>query len=974
MGNMFLDQQQNTTPTSNSGNMFLANNTPGVVQSSGNMFLPIDETPPDNQEKTIGDIVGNVASTLVKPASLAVDAISYFDKPRGAIAGTVKAAQEGTDLWEGAKKGWQENTSWKETFNQDWVKENPTAAAVLGFAADVVGDPAILITPAKIAKALRVPEAAGAVKTALGNTEAGRAILAKAEDFAGVNRVADPLAEFKAGRASDQVLGQDVIDEINAFKKVNPDQAENITKYVEAANRGDTSPVNLDSLFKTDEAGNLVEAQNILGLVKKGKLSKEQAFNAYRDSGQEIPNWLLQEHQRVALQGQGEALKSKVKDLQEEIMIARSTGETDIADKWTQELKALKETPKDYKNLPQYQYRDEVLDAIPDEAIRKQVQALGDRIAKMSEKYSNDLLASGRLSDEQYVRFMGGSHLRRSFAQYEKPEEFLAAVKKNGTPEEWQRVYADYQTMKNSNAFGATHKVNMKDFTGRQVLSDETMAKMGIINDPAYKAMDTFNRGSKALREDEFLSKVDQMFGKTEQEAALLSRGLPSSREYIPIPDSKGFGALAGKWVPRDVANQVMGTLGQKPDNINETWGKLISWWKVGKLANPASVMRNFYSGLPMANIYGQVPFQSLPKHMAMVTQQFAQAGKNAPLIRELRETGILGNIWNKQELGNIIGENPKGIKKLADIGMEAFGAPDKFWRAVVYSYHRAEGKSVKDAAKMANRALLDYSSAPEWVSWLSKSGAMPFARFPFLAGKETARALWNNPAQVTKFIKPMNQTNTEDREQIMPEYMRARQYLPLGEGTRIVNGKEQKVARQIDLGNTLPFTTDVKFGNPLVEALMVGSTGRNSLGMDVLKPGMTGGEKTQAFLKSTFGGVLPTVVSPYTVEKLYNAAQGNVDSKGRQYDMTDALLQTVGGIKQVPVNMDEMYKQKMGGVKREQLDIQARMREIVRDNSLSQRQKEERLADHKRQLKNLGIEAKQTREAYAREKKKGGN
>jgi len=906
--------------------------SPQIPSTGGTIFEKFMAQQPPQEDKLMGAL-GSIGDVLKQPAAAAMDIISYFDKPRGAIAGAVKAMQDQTPVMEGAKKGWEENTSWKETFNPQWVKENPMTAAGLGLAADVVVDPLNIITPAKIAslagkgaKAIGLTSAINPIVKAVEESSIGKRAIAAGEDIVGVNRVADAQAEFKAGRAADQVLGQDVIDEIAKFKKANPAaDAADITKYVEAMPKAaELTPVQLANVVGD------VEEKGLLKAVQEGTLPKQAAFDTLRESGKEIPDFLLQEHQRVA--------KSAKQD------------------------------------IPDYIYRDQVLAAIPDPAVRSQVERIGNMIAEKNMKLSDELFQTGRLSSEQVVRFQEGSHLRRSFEKYENPEKFLEDVKKHGTPEEWQRAYADYQTTQaTGTGFGGSHKVNMKDFTGRQVLSEDTLKAMKVIDEPAYRVMDTFNRGSKALREDEFLGKVSQLYGVDEKTAAAASRDLPASRQFVPVPDSKSYGALAGKWIPADVAKQVMGTLGQKPDEINKTFGKILSWWKVEKLANPASIMRNLYSGIPMANVFGRVPLAAMPKYMKRVSTAFLTGGKNDPLIREIRSSGALGNVWSKQELSNIIGDRPKGLAKIADVGMQAFGAPDVFSRAVVYAYHRDHGMTAKQATKFADKAQFDYSQAPEWVNWLSKTGAMPFAKFPFFAGKATAEALYKNPAEVTKYIKAQNQVNNKDRDTIMPDYLKAKTLLPVGESTRMVNGKPQKIQQNVDLSYILPFSNDVRLGNPVTDAMIMAATGKNAIGQQVIKPGMTTGEKAKEWGSYAYNALGPAIPLPgnYAGNRLYDAATGRVDTKGRQYDLPSAAMQTFLGIKNVPINEQELAKQKITTLTMQQRDIAAMVSQIAKDQSLTTAQKQERIADHKRQLQELGKEIRGVNEAWQRIKAK---
>lgn len=89
--------------------------------------------------------------------------------------------------------------------------------------------------------------------------------------------------------------------------------------------------------------------------------------------------------------------------------------------------------------IPDYIYRDQVLSQIPNEGLRNAIQSIGDRVIKQNKKISEQLLNNGRLSTDQYVHFMEGSHLRRSLEKYDNPEKFLEDVKKYGTQEEWRK-------------------------------------------------------------------------------------------------------------------------------------------------------------------------------------------------------------------------------------------------------------------------------------------------------------------------------------------------------------------------------------------------------------------------------------------------------------------------------------------------------------------------------------------------------
>lgn len=930
MLSIYDDYMKNKTAPASSGNSIYDNYMSQTKQS----------TQPQEEQNGLMNVLGNVWDVVKEPASTALEALSYLDKPRGAIAGAVNAYQNDTPILDGISNGWDNNTSWKETFDQEWVKENPKTAAVAGLAADIVADPLWFLTPAKLAKG--VSEGSKAIGltdniinpavNALKNTEAGQKTIALAEDASGYNRVADEAFDFNSARATDQLGADDLVDSVRNLKKQYGEDANKLTDYVEARALDNTTPLTRNA--ETMEVLDMHLKGTLPKGIADGIISRKQAADVLRDAGEEIPDYLLHNNQRVAKQAG--------------------------------------------QSIPDAITRDSVLNSIPNTGLRKAIETIGEQFIARNKANADTLRATGRLSDEAYVSYLDGEHLRRSFQQYETPEKFLEALRKNGSPEEYRRVYQALNKSKPSGSgFGANHKVDMKDFVQRQTLSDNTLNKLGLVKDPEYRIMDTLNRSSKTLREDEYLDRIATVWGKNGDEAADLSRTLPKRRQYVPIPDSSAYGSLAGKWVPRDIHDQVikLTNTGATSSELVQGWQKAVSWFKVAKLANPASTMRNFYSGIPMANVFGGLPMQAMPKYMAKATQAMRDGNKN-PLMREVKGTGILGNVWNKQDLKNIIGDNPTGIKKLADKGMNAFGKPDEFWRITTYAYHRDQGKSVREAAEIANKALFDYSNAPEWINTLSRTGAVPFAKFPYFATKETAKALWNKPAQVTKFTKAQNQVNNEDREKIMPDYMKARTLLPLGEGTRMVNGKPQKVQNNLDLSYILPFANDIKLGNPALDALIMSRTGKNGLGQEVIKKGMTPTEKAKIWGEWGYNTLGPSFPLPgnYAGEKLSNAFAGRVDAKGRQYDLVDAVAQTILGLKNAPVNSQEMFNQKVTALTNEQRNIKAIMNQIAKDQSLSKEQKAERIKEHQSQIKEIGKELKETAQAWQREKKRGSN
>ena len=265
----------------------------------------------------------------------------------------------------------------------------------------------------------------------------------------------------------------------------------------------------------------------------------------------------------------------------------------------------------------------------------------------------------------------------------------------------------------------------------------------------------------------------------------------------------------------------------------------------------------------------------------------------------------------------------------------------------------------------MARKAILDYENTPEWVETLGKTGISPFARFPFHATKATAKALWERPANVSSYYKPVNQSD-KDTMDILPDYLEPQNLVPLWEGTKKVNGENVPVKNHLDVSYIMPFANDINIGNPAMEAWQLFNTGRNSLNQEVIHPGMSDKDKAQAYFDAIVrNGIAPAMLSKYTWDKLGNAVTGKVDSKGRSYDLDQALANTVLGLKNVPVNIEEEYTKRQTGLKNDARNIQAQINRIKKDKSLTEEQRKEDVREYQKRKQKVEQEQKELAERY---------
>lgn len=907
------------------------------------------------------------------------------------------------------KSGWDNGAYYTDAMDQDWVKENPIKAGAVDFAGKVVFDPLWLASPAKAvgliskgagavsgiaktaANAARFSDESGTLSRAVNRTidtggeaveginNIGRSIAdtplykevtAAIEDFVGKNRIADEQRALEAARASRAVdTTMNYAEPIKALKKEYGEEAEKaFVDYVESAPRPafvpEITPSATKEIIAASENGTLNKR------IHEGVFSKEEAFNALRAEGKTIPPELLQQHQLDIQMTLQREVEEKIKELQGKTREAIKSGNKDLTNKYADELQEAIKGPQKAE-IPDYRYRDQVLSGIENEPLRKAIQTLGDRFVEENKAISDALYTTGRISDASWVHFADGEHLRRSYMKWQNPEKFLKDIEKNGTVEEFHRAYDDLEAIKNaSKGGGKSTKVDVKDFAQRQELSGETLQKLGLINDAQYRVMDTMNRSYKTLEVDKFLDNVANVWVKEKDEAIELSRNLPSSRKYRKVPDISAYGSLAGKYVPEDVLKRVTGVVGENtpPSEVAKAWQKMVSWWKVGKLAAPAPIMRNFYSGLPMANVFGRVPLSTMPIYMFSAGKAMKQGFKNPKYEAAVRSGGLEMKGVN-QELNNIIGDGGNLIEKGAEKAMNAFGKPDQFWRLVTMMYHKDQGKTWQEAAKIADRAMFNYNDAPPAIDFLARYGLVPFAKFPYFAAKETGRAVYQNPASLNKWTR-LTENEDDDQKKIRPDYLNDKQLLPVWTSTRMVDGEEQKVQDNLDLSYIIPFMNDVSIGNALTDFLQVWRTGKNNLNMQVIRPEMAPEEKLRTYLNYARDAFGPSATASYNWDKLKRGYTGEQDAKGRSYSMKGALAEVALGLKNVPINTDDVFRTKVLSMRNTANQMKSEIHRID-NSSMPQEQKDREIAQIRNNMIRLSEQGREVYAAYMRIKEK---
>jgi hypothetical protein len=121
------------------------------------------------------------------------------------------------------------------------------------------------------------------------------------------------------------------------------------------------------------------------------------------------------------------------------------------------------------------------------------------------------------------------------------------------------------------------------------------------------------------------------------------------SKGFTQIPDNDRFGRLAGKWVKKEIADQVL-EMAEAPNQFWQLYDSLLRLWKTGKtVLNPATHARNIIGNVPFSQFAGNNVLN--PTNAPYYLKAFRVLRSGGDEYRHLYESGVLGADYASTEL-----------------------------------------------------------------------------------------------------------------------------------------------------------------------------------------------------------------------------------------------------------------------------------------------------------------------------------
>jgi hypothetical protein len=435
------------------------------------------------------------------------------------------------------------------------------------------------------------------------------------------------------------------------------------------------------------------------------------------------------------------------------------------------------------KDLPQ-QEREMISDIIEGELKRgskppKRVLELAASMQSIMSEQSAELVKLGMLSPEAAGRW-DGKYLPRFYEQKlgDETKAWMKAVKGLlGRKKTMQGI-----TGNSLKARGLFQNVPVEDIAEWEA---EGWEKRDDSFDPAVDTEMTMWRDYTRDERDDMGEIRDSMFrfvmgynksqrdislGRLYENLAATYASRTEQPDYVKVPDTKiedtmvpRYGKLAGKFVPKEVLDQLSAFDSSMQNDLTKMYLKGLSMWKEGKtVLNPVAHANNVLSNLTMAHFAG-VSYWDAHKYIGTIKDLV----KGDDMVDEAKEAGLFGGTFNRSELISAMPEELRAMAQMTEspIGKNvdrvwnamslflrkpmgvAYDAEDQFFRYLIYRDARGRGLGVDDSVDYAQKYIFTYDDLPKTARVIRDMPVgLPFFSYTFKAIPALANTALEHP------------------------------------------------------------------------------------------------------------------------------------------------------------------------------------------------------------------------------------
>lgn len=486
----------------------------------------------------------------------------------------------------------------------------------------------------------------------------------------------------------------------------------------------------------------------------------------------------------------------------------------------------------------------------------------------------------------------------------------------------------------------------------RKDIPPEVRKAMGEILEPAYPV-------TKRLIQEAQDIETSKLFKFAAEHGDWVDDVWRSGLAKKALPDTKGYGALRGKFVTPQVYNDVTELVRTRGD-FEALYDSLVGSWKLGKVVlSPSTHFRNMISNSILLDLSGtdhiaqsKLLVRAL-KEMKAGSKEF-QTAKSYFARTTLMSGELLDDMLRSAQVAEGTGLR-KSINSYNSIIAKAVGKPAQVYQQeeflfkfMKYLEQRDMGKSVIGAVQEGNKWLFDYGDLSRFEKVVARR-VMPFYTFHRKALPRVLESAAERPLVLAKYPLlawteqkyALHKLEITDKDyaqiqKVLPEYMQRGSYLLMPfrdengdllffDWTYIVPWGELFDAQ--DRGLLAATAT-----NPLFQ--IVADITRNKSGWsgrEIYKETDTDKEKTFKMMLHLWETAVPSLAYKGIYwDKIYESATGKPSKMGKARPLGPTIAHTVFGLRTQAIDVEDQELFRLQEKQRKIHELEAKIRDIV--------------------------------------------
>jgi hypothetical protein len=299
-------------------------------------------------------------------------------------------------------------------------------------------------------------------------------------------------------------------------------------------------------------------------------------------------------------------------------------------------------------------------------------------------------------------------------------------------------------------------------------LTPAQLAEMGEIDNPIYLLSKGLAQTTHDTHYWKFLNYAAKKWGQKAPEGLsddAIEQWAKSSG-LAKMPRGKGFENLKGMYIPKGMADDILG-FERSPGLFQELWNQYLGLWKESKVVwNPSTHGRNIMGNIAFSDLAGNSIVN--PKNWTHYKQGAKiLADPKSEAYKNLVRYNAIGSEYYGADIKDILRGTESGaqlhskiLQKLAlsqKTGRGAVGKvyalEDQIYKAAAYAKYTSEGMKPSRAAAEVNKWFPNYDYISKFARVIRQSpvGA-PFLSFVDQSAKIAARGVQKHPLKVAKY------------------------------------------------------------------------------------------------------------------------------------------------------------------------------------------------------------------------------